>query len=446
MSRSVGNQTTIGFGSNGTPLAGSYTPPGVPSVGKMGVVQNAGGMFFDSTGSTRSPGGVDVPVSVRKKIPNSVIGKALFKGAGKAAAGCVAAPTFCVFSAGYAIYDIWDALGYNVADGQIKKPQNDIGGAYKVPSSDSNSDVAYMYATWLSACTSTYGAGCSVWVKPIPAGQGASCESGYKSGPGTCFAMQGPLAAVWGGYTTAYRWRPAVVYTPGYVEMTEQQFLDAIASRSGWPTKASQAFADAIKYPEVSIEVEDSLSDNPYADIMPKLGINWDTGTTGPQTVGQPKVSQKNSTNSSGHPIVEQKVEETKATVEDGKIVYNTTTVTNIYNETTNTTETTTEEKPAEETEKCKDGDATLGCATADTPEGEIPKRTETLEYEPVNIWGGGSCPADKTMQLAGRTMTVVDWAERCDWLVTYLKPMVIAVSAIAALFLLIPGAPRPEL
>lgn len=146
----------------------------------------------------------------------------------------------------------------------------------------------------------------------------------------------------------------------------------------------------------------------------------------------------------------------------DGKVVTQTTThnhtyegdtitttitnITNVYDPATNTTETTTEEKEPEDERQCKDGDQTVGCAELDTPEGEIPKRTETLTYEPVNIWGGGSCPADKTMQLAGRTMTVVDWAERCDWLVTYLKPMVIAVSAIAALFLLIPGAPRPEL
>lgn len=442
MSRSVGNQTTIGFGSNGTPLASSSAPLGMPTVGKMGVTQTGQGVFMESLGKTRAPGGVDVPVAVRKKIPNAVIGKALFKGAVRGAAAGGGAGV--LWGVGSALYDIWGDLGYNVVDGKISKPQTAIGGAYKVPASDSNADVAYMYATWLSACTSTYGAGCSVWVKPIPSGTGDYCN-GYKSGPGTCFAMQGPLAAVFNGYTTALLWRPTAVYTPGYVETTEQQFLDDIATKSGWPSKASQAFADAIQYPEISIEVEDSLSDNPYADIMPKLGINWDTGTTGPQTVGQPKVSQKNSTNSSGHPIVEQKVEETKATVEDGKIIYNTTTITNIYNETTNTTETTTEEKPAEDTEKCKDGDTTLGCASTDVPEGEIPKRTVELEFDDTNLFGMGSCPADVQVTIAGQQRTAVDFSGTvCPMVETYVRPLVIALATFMAFVILVPGA-KPE-
>lgn len=81
-------------------------------------------------------------------------------------------------------------------------------------------------------------------------------------------------------------------------------------------------------------------------------------------------------------------------------------------------------------------------CAELDTPEGEVPTSSATIGYAPENHFGGGSCPADKTMTLAstGKTITVWNWAQACDKIQAYLRPLLLALCALTALFILAPG------
>lgn len=81
-------------------------------------------------------------------------------------------------------------------------------------------------------------------------------------------------------------------------------------------------------------------------------------------------------------------------------------------------------------------------CAELDTPEGEIPTASETIGYTAENHFGGGSCPADKTMTLAttGQAMTVWNWSQACNAITDYFRPLFITLCTLTALFILAPG------
>lgn len=75
-----------------------------------------------------------------------------------------------------------------------------------------------------------------------------------------------------------------------------------------------------------------------------------------------------------------------------------------------------------------------------DTPEGEIPKASKAVTYSIENSWGGGSCPADVYATLGGKTVKIYDWHESCDYIATYVRPMLLILCAIGALFIVMPG------
>ena len=81
-------------------------------------------------------------------------------------------------------------------------------------------------------------------------------------------------------------------------------------------------------------------------------------------------------------------------------------------------------------------------CAELDTPEGDIPTATETIAFSAENHFGGGSCPADKTMTLAttGQVMTVWNWTQACNAITEYFRPLFVTLCTLTALFILAPG------
>lgn len=80
-----------------------------------------------------------------------------------------------------------------------------------------------------------------------------------------------------------------------------------------------------------------------------------------------------------------------------------------------------------------------LACARPDldTPEQDIPKKTENITYTEMNLWGGGACPSNVAVSVNGQTITALDMASTCSLITTYLRPMVIAASALSAMFIL---------
>ena len=81
-----------------------------------------------------------------------------------------------------------------------------------------------------------------------------------------------------------------------------------------------------------------------------------------------------------------------------------------------------------------------LACTELDTPEGEIPKSTFEVSYSIENSWGSGSCPADKYATLAGKSVKVYDWAQTCNYVATYVRPILLVLCALGALFIVMPG------
>ena len=72
-------------------------------------------------------------------------------------------------------------------------------------------------------------------------------------------------------------------------------------------------------------------------------------------------------------------------------------------------------------------------------PDGEIPRTTKNIVYTPESWFGGGTCPADKTMTTHGHTIKVWDWAGSCYWLVNYFRPILLIIATIAALMIVVP-------
>lgn len=100
--------------------------------------------------------------------------------------------------------------------------------------------------------------------------------------------------------------------------------------------------------------------------------------------------------------------------------------------------------KPEERPGLCDEYPDILACQKPelDTPDDEIPKTTKDVSYTPDNLFGGGSCPANKTMNIAGQQMTVWDWDASCGYIQTYMRPVILVLCAFAA-FVIVSGGTR---
>lgn len=103
-----------------------------------------------------------------------------------------------------------------------------------------------------------------------------------------------------------------------------------------------------------------------------------------------------------------------------------------------------TEDKPKEDQrDLCEKNPDILACAKPDldTPDNEIPKKTLDVSYAQENLFGGGSCPANKTMIIAGQQITVWDWDASCGYITNYMRPVILILSAFAAFVIVSGGA-----
>lgn len=102
------------------------------------------------------------------------------------------------------------------------------------------------------------------------------------------------------------------------------------------------------------------------------------------------------------------------------------------------------EDKPAEEQEKslCEKHPDILACQKPelDTPDGEIPRETKTVTYAEEGGFGGGYCPGNIYSNVGGKSIMVYNWSETCGVVSTYLRPIILLLGAMGALFILIPG------
>lgn len=102
------------------------------------------------------------------------------------------------------------------------------------------------------------------------------------------------------------------------------------------------------------------------------------------------------------------------------------------------------EDKPAEEQDKslCEKHPEILACSKPelDVPDGEIPRTTKQISYAEEGGFGGGSCPGNLYSNIGGKNVMVYNWGETCGVVSTYLRPIILLLGAMGALFILIPG------
>jgi hypothetical protein len=102
------------------------------------------------------------------------------------------------------------------------------------------------------------------------------------------------------------------------------------------------------------------------------------------------------------------------------------------------------QDKPAEEQEKslCEKHPDILACSKPelDVPDGEIPKVTKQITYAEEGGFGGGSCPSNVYANLHGKQTMVYEWTRTCSVVSTYIRPIILLLGAMGALFILIPG------
>lgn len=86
-----------------------------------------------------------------------------------------------------------------------------------------------------------------------------------------------------------------------------------------------------------------------------------------------------------------------------------------------------------------------LGCAELDTPDAEIPKDTQNVSFTVEDPFGAGRCPADVMASfraIGGQSLKIVDWTTFCGFALP-LRGLVLALAAIMAFFIIMPGGVR---
>lgn len=106
------------------------------------------------------------------------------------------------------------------------------------------------------------------------------------------------------------------------------------------------------------------------------------------------------------------------------------------------------EQRNPEDSDKqdlCEKHPDILACQKVDTEveDAEIPRSQKTVSYQAEDIWGGGSCPADKYARVGGQELKVVDWSRDCQFITDYVRPVTLVVCALIVAGILA-GALKP--
>ena len=88
----------------------------------------------------------------------------------------------------------------------------------------------------------------------------------------------------------------------------------------------------------------------------------------------------------------------------------------------------------------CDKYPGSLGCMPVDSPPSEqIPSETRQITLQNGPSFNGGSCPANLNITVAGRVFTAVDMVQPCNWIANYVKPVLLLLAAISAVFIVMP-------
>lgn len=91
----------------------------------------------------------------------------------------------------------------------------------------------------------------------------------------------------------------------------------------------------------------------------------------------------------------------------------------------------------------CDKYPGSLGCLPVGTPppDAAIPTRTLDITQQTGPTFGGGGCPASLNFSLNGQQITGINMATPCSWITSYVKPIILLLAAISAVFIVLPRA-----
>lgn len=223
---------TISFGTNGTPL----TSPGVPTITADGGLPRV-----DTGGNIRNPSGNSYPVTASGRVAGASVGAALGRFMGKA---------LPILATGVALYELAKELGFNM---------NNSSGTVVV---SKDGPVTCSAVTQPSPNPAYTGAGWSYSWQSFIGPKSPTTGSNWSLVAGEC-------AWGWAYVNSSYSWsKPSDPYVPGYtkasplspqlVPSTQQEFVNAVAAKSGWPSGSwiTNALLDATTvapYPKVEV-------------------------------------------------------------------------------------------------------------------------------------------------------------------------------------------------
>lgn len=72
-------------------------------------------------------------------------------------------------------------------------------------------------------------------------------------------------------------------------------------------------------------------------------------------------------------------------------------------------------------------------------PPEDIPKRTETITLQTGPSFAGGGCIPDVTVNVFGTQVTALAMAVPCGWISDYLKPFILLLASLSAVFIIYP-------
>lgn len=430
VSPGVASNTTAGFGCwyfaggckagvSGSNLAQMPTRATNPSnlsgwvpAGNYGMAPGATGITVNSTADVNIPGaGKSVPVGAASRVTPSGLSRGL-----GVALGRVSLP----LAIGLGVWDLAKELGFNLdrdSSGQVTVTKDDTSasGCWSAPCYEYTSLHGNKFSTLTAAAEDSMG----------KKGVYASC-TGFSIYPYSVLSLSPPdsLTHNWAycdgsnngfGSANMTLQRTEVDVTPGpqpVLTSSQQEFLDAVAARSGWPSSsaAARAARQALEH-GAPLEIE-----------APTL--------TGPASVQGPKTTTQNPDGSS-----QTKQSVTNITYAGDTITYNTVVTTTNINAsgqaTDVTTETTEEEKPPEDL--CTKNPDTIGCMKlGDVPKDEIPKATKNVTYATEDVGlGDGACPPGVDLG-PGRVLSFTPICEK----LLLAKPMILAMAALSALLI----------
>ncbi len=434
------------------PVTGETPRPAQPyrpdlSGGKVSDVEPQ--IKFDARLPYEHKGGDSARVNVRATVdPAKVAQRA--KDALKAAAGAAAGGNPYVTVAALACGVFCDAL----IEWGVDQLKQDEFGDYGVPAIDTDSfepSTGYrwvndfwngFYLSPMEACNRAKYSGADVvtgirWVSATFGYCQITSPEGIISEP-TVFA-NGPSDCPVGNYIS----NGSCVADASVVIQPLETYLESNYTGKGWNHYWAKMTAEAVKNGANVFTDGTSVSITgpsivPLSTTQSTSVVNLVPGTNTPAPVGHTGPTDSGT--------------KTETTTTQAKNTYSgnqqtvstqTTTTTNITNNITNNTttnitnQTETDLPPEKESEDiCDKNPDSLACAELDTPEGEIPRDTIEITFQPDDLGlGSGTCPADR--QIGPHTFS---YAATCSTLSTYVYPLVIALSMFGALLIIFVG------